>query len=360
MKKNPAPVLACIFLLLINLSGLAQVEFVKPSVLEKSNHYVTLEKVTVKPSSITFTLEFDGGKLWRTNYNCAIFAFFRGAPYISIPGQKYNYQLTDASPRSGVAAYSYYPYSAPGTTMKAIKHNTLTAEFPFNSRMMFLQMFNMRNTNFDNILSLDFLECSNKSAPKSFGCQNFVGVLLPFSDMQLHTLYLQNFVEDKLKKGEFETTSDFQQRTHPDSLLNAMLLRFENLEALLLEQAGNRMLKNKPSLVYDADLERFTVTFNGQATAPVQIHVPRQEAESFKLAVQNGTLTFSGPTLLRKKDGSVEVAEINVYDRQGRKSTYKNLVLPTSTSGWKKEYQQEILKVLNKLYSKNRPWAELK
>lgn len=341
-------------------SSWAQIEFKDPFFTEKKNRFINLDKIVVKPRSIIFHMSYDGGSTWKSTRNAG-FSHFLSLPYLGIRGSG-EFPLTDGSDRKGVAAMSVDGLYAKGSSFKPIKSRTLYAEFPFNANMLLFQVYNMRYTNNNNTLLMDLLECSNRSTEQKWEpiCINFLGIRLPFADRHLHLLQFHNFLGYELKKTEFETSAQHKSRTHPDSLLKAMLKKFTDLEEVLLYQAEQRIVKAKPTLNYDADSEKFTMTFPGTQTDPYVFRVPLDRAQSFKADFQNGTLKIYDLLLVRKSDNEYYVSKLTWQHNKNKTEAFDNLYGVNKYEEWRKNYLQGILKDLSKMLPEGKVWGELK
>lgn len=338
----------------------AQIEFKNPIVGQTENSFISIGKITVTPNSMIFHLEFEGGKAWKLFYNPAASHFF-GTPYLSIQGLR-EFSLTDGTRPAGVPATSYELYNGPRKLSKPIKNKSLTVVFPFNSSRMLFNIFNNSYTKYDNSLLMDFIECAPKNPVKDWSpvCINFRNVWLPFTNKQLHLLYLQNYLNNELKKQEFETTADFQKRTHPDSLLKGLTKKFDNFEDVFSDQMRQRISPAKPTVVYNADLQQFTLTYAGLGLDPVIIRVPLDKAEEFKNNLQSGSLKLHSTEFVRRTDKDFYIHKIIFTENRQNQQAFDNLYGKNQSEDWKKSYFQEVLKELAKLYPKGKLWGNLK
>lgn len=338
----------------------AQIEFKNPGYMHRENVTVSIEKITVTPTSIIFQLEYDGGKSWKLSKN-AWFSHFKGTPYLSIQGIG-DFSLTDGTRPPGVAATSVELYTGPVRLTNPPKRKTHIVQFPFSSRRLFLRMFNDRYTTADNFLLMNFAECSPKNPVKDWlpTCFNFRDILLSFTNKQLHLLYLQNYLSNELVKGEFETSADFARRTHKDSLLAGMINKFDVLEQVFTDQARHRISKVKPAVNYNADKQQFTLTYGGVRLDPVVIHVPLAQAQQFKDNLLNGSLKLYDRQLLRRTDADYYIVKISFIDAQQKRYEFDNLYGENKYTEWRKSYRQEVFKDLEKLYPKGQVWGDIK
>lgn len=346
--------------LFLNKAIFAQLEFKDPVVGQKDNSYISIEKITVTPNSMIFHLIFEGGKNWKSLHNSWA-SHFLGTPYLSIKDLG-EFLLTDGTRPAGVPATSYELYNGSMKLSKPIKNKWHTVVFPFNSGRMLFNIFNNSYTKSDNSLFMDFIECAPKNPVKDWKpyCFNFRNVWLPFSNKQLHLLYLQNYLNNELKKQEFETTTAFQKRTHPDSLLIGMSKKFDNFEEVFSDQMRQRISKAKPAVVYNADFQQFTLTYAGLGLDPVIIRVPLDKAQQFKNNLESGSLKLYDSEFVRKTDKDFYIHKITFTDTRQNQQSFDNLYGKNESGNWKKTYFQEVLKELAKLYPKGKVWAELK
>lgn len=342
------------------LSSWAQIEFKDPFFTEKKNKFISLDKIVVRQKSIVFHMSYDGGSTWRSTRNAG-FSHFLSLPYLGIRGSG-DFPLTDGSDPKGVVANMVDGLFVKGSSFKPIKSRTLYAEFPFNAYMLLFQVYNMRYTNINNTLLMDMLECSNRSTEQKWEpiCINFVGIRLPFTDRHLHLLQFQNFLGYELKKAEFETTAQHKSRTHPDSLLKGMMKKYKELEDVLLFQAEQRLIKLNPTLVYNADNERFTLSFPGAKTKPFVFHVSLDKAPAFKSDFQSKLLKIGNMNLVRITDDEFYVSSIEFADSKKSAGSYNNLQGENKADEWQKVYLQALLKDLSKMMTEGKVWGELK
>lgn len=338
----------------------SQIVFNKPAVGQSDNSSVTIEKVSVTPTSIRFELEYDGGKGWKS-INSAWLSHMISVPHLYINGVT-QFSLTDGTKPRGDAATIYQLYNGPLRLKDPIKRKTHIVQFPFSSRRYFFILFNERYTRSDNYFFMDFAECPERYGPKQgFGCFNFKNIYLPFTQAQLHTLYMQNELDFIFKKGEFETSAAYAQRTHKDSVLQLLLKRYDDLEELFIDQKIQQLNKVKPTINYNADMQRFTIQYTGTGVDPVVIEVPLAEAPAFKEKLQNGQLIFNpfSNVFIRKNETQYYLSDFVLTGESLKKFEYKNLYGENKQEEWSRQYKQSVFKLLEEQYPKGKLWADV-
>lgn len=339
----------------------AQIVFTKPVVTQADNSNITIEKVSVTPNSISFELEYDGGKAWKF-MKSAWLCNMVSVPHLYVYGAT-QFSLTDGTKPRGDAATVYQLYTGPLKLNDPPKRKTHIVKFPFYSGRYFFNLFNERYTKKNNYFIMDFAECPDKYPVKQggFGCFNFKGIYLPFTQAQLHTLYLQNEINFIFKKDEFETSAAYAQRTHKDSVLQRLQKKYDNLEELFLDQKIQQLKEVKPAISYNADMQRFTIQYAGTGIDPVVIQVPLAEAPAFKDKVQNGQLIFNpySSEFIRKSETEFYLANFVLTDKSLKKFEYKNLHGENKQAEWSRQYKQAVFKLLEEQYPKGKLWADM-
>lgn len=358
----PKKIVAVIFICAITLSAFhlhAQVVFKEPSFLEKTNYSMSIQKITVTPTRIAFELLYDGGKAWKLIKNSNLYSF-KGKPYLFIHNYGH-FSLSDGSRPPGEGAIAYDQHYGPDVATKGIKSRILNAVFPFNAGKMIFQAKNNMYTTTGNYLVMDFAECvaGRPLKPYMESCMNFKGVVLSFTDQQMHHLDQLNFIAGEITKKEFETTANYQVRTSKDSILRGMMKRFDQLEEVFHVQFRKRFNDAKPQLSYNADKQQFTIHHAGVGTDPLVIEVPLDKAPDFKRNVESGVLKPSISKMSRKADKGFYISTIEYYGKNGTQS-YQNLNLKGKSEDGKTILFREVLKDLAPAYPKESPWAELK
>lgn len=342
--------------MLFNQACISQVEFKKPFYTHRENVTISIEKVLVKPRSIIFQLEYDGGISWKLPQNTGFYNFL-GKPYLYIIGGG-SFSLSDGTVPQGVPATRYDRYSGPVRSTSPPKKKTMVVEFPFNSSRMFFNLFNDRYTKSDNALYMHFSECSVKNPVKDWSptCINFQNIMLPFTYKQLHVLYLGNYMDMQLAKGEFETTEAYQKRNHPDSLFAGMARKFQDLEEVFQDQNRSRMSGQKPVVKYNADRQQFMISYPGLNLDPVIIAVPLAEAEDFKNDLVNGITKIDDWKFARKSEDQFFITMLDVSDRTSRRKTYENLAAKKIENESVKQLRRSVFRELEKLLPKGKRW----
>lgn len=354
--RNPKHLLVLAVLLASQVCS-AQVEFKEPFYTHRDNVSMSIGKVTVKPRSIVFQLEYNGGGAWDLLYNTSYYNFL-AKPYLQIIGAG-NFSLTDGTVPPGVPASRYDHYSGPAKTTSPPKKKTMMVEFPFNSGKMFFNIFNDRYLKYDNSLYLNFAECAVKNPVKEWtpACINFKNIMLPFTQKQLQVLYLHNYIDGESSKGEFETTEAFQARTHPDSLYKELSRLYQALEDVFQDQFHSRVSGQKPTLRYNADKQQFTVMYAGHAIDPIIIAVPLTEAETFKNDLLNGTTIIDNWKFVRKSEDQFLITHLEVWDKKTNRKTYGNLAAGSSEPEGAKLFRKAVFREVQKLLPKGKSWT---
>ncbi len=334
----------------------SQVEFKNPFYTHRENSTVSIEKVLVKPGSIIFQLEYEGGGAWKLVKNTGFYNF-RGRPYLHIMGGG-SFSLSDGTIPDGVPAARYDHYSGPVRSTSPPKKKALVVEFPFNATRMFFNMFNERYTKSDNALYMNFSECSVKNPVKDWSptCINFKNIMLPFTHKQLHILYFGNYLSDTYTKGEFETTEAFQKRNHPDSLFKELSYKFKVLEEVFQDQFRSRVSALKPVLKYNADRQQFMISYPGITIDPIVIAVPLAEAEKFKNDVQDGNLRLDNWKFIRKSEDQFYVSQLDVSDKKSYRKTYENLAAKKYNDEGEKQFRKSVFNEAEKILLKGKSW----
>lgn len=343
--------------MLLGQACYSQVEFKKPFYTHRENLTVSIEKVLVKPGSIIFQLEYDGGISWRLPQNTGFYNF-RGRPYLYIIGGG-SFSLGDETIPPGVPAIRYDHYSGPVKSSSPPKKKAMVVEFPFSASRMFFNLFNERYTKFDNALYMNFSECSVKKPVKDWAptCINFKNIMLPFTHKQLHILYFGNYMSDAYSKGEFETTEAFQKRNHPDTLFKELSYKFKALEEVFQDQFRSRISSLKPVLKYNADRQQFMISYPGITLDPIIISVPLSEAEDFKNDLQNGSLKLDNWEFVRKSEDQYYVSQLDVSDKSSYRKTYENLAAKKYDNEGEKQFRRSVFKEAEKLLVRGKSWS---
>lgn len=333
----------------------AQVEIRDPVYLSRKNNFVTINKVTITPNTIRFHLLYEPGRD-RKWINNSQFYSFNSPPYLRIEGVT-AFKLTDGTVPRGQQASAYTQNYGAG---KPPKTRELVADFPFNSGRMIFNIQNEQYTKWDNTLMADFTECAPKYPIKQIEttCMDFKTVVLPLSDKHIHLLNLTNHLKAALKKTEFETTTGFQARTSPDSMLHGLMAEIDQLEDVFYTQATRKILSAKTTLTYNADRQVFSLVFPGASVDPVQIEVPLDKAQAFKARFQDGSLKIADIKLNRRTDREFYISSIDFRDKQSHVQTFRNLHDSNQSADWKKAYVREILKELEKFAGYGKKWSD--
>lgn len=160
-------------------------------------------------------------------------------------------------------------------------------------------------------LYVDFVNCTSNFRSNngfSYGdCFNFLGIKLKMEVEKWNALYCYNIFESLKKKGEFETTAQYQKRTSKDSIDKKVQLMMDLFEddcrtAFILG------IKDKtPQITYNADTEKFTIVYPGAEA--VTIKVALDKAQAFKEDLISGKITLSNADVVRRENGKY------VFDR---------------------------------------------
>lgn len=365
MKSYPkTSIRRLLFLFLLLSSNIlhAQLVFKKPSVAKiEYNNSVTIEKVSITPTAITFELEYDGGKVWKY-MRSAYYSEMISVPYLHIQGVT-QFSLSDGKTPRGVAATSYQLYNGPVKLSNPPKRKTHFVQFPFNSGKFFFNLFNDRYTKVNQYLLMDFAECPQYNPKKDvhFGCFNFTGIFIPFTHPQLHVLYLQNELNNIFKKGEFETSAAYTQRTNKDSVLKKLIGKYNDLEDFFVDQKIIEFLKVKPSINYNADQQRFTIHYAGLGIDPIVIEVPLAEAQGFKNSFLDGSLKLSVyDSDFRRKNGTdYYFTHVSFTDKNYKLHRYSNLNVDNKQAEGSSKFKQEVFTLLEAQFPKGKVWADV-
>lgn len=176
-------------------------------------------------------------------------------------------------------------------------------------------------------LTLDFLDCTDeyrRANNVEYGnCWNYYGVLVKLDVSNWNALYCYGYLENLMQKDEFETTTEYSNRTTPDALKASLKSKIMDFENTCIQAFIYSITKKKPELTYNADEQVFTIKYQG--AEPAKIKMPGADARAFKEGVLNGSIVLSFGDVEKNMIGNY-VFE-NFYFKNGAKeTTYSNIL----------------------------------